>query len=508
MYRIIVSLYASQRSDIRSADGLAKLQQQVRDAQDAVLQTRKQGVFTLLNRYRNVFGFLAMADEDAILELATLGKVEFIETVPTMQKMDAQSHPLTGINHVHTSNFTGKGVTIAIIDDGIDADHPAFGGDPAWPNAKIIAGHDFADHDTDPRHDCTRQSHGTAVAGVAAGNGGGVLGTAPDATVVFLKVQSAERCGESVLDGDLLGALDWIVSHREQYGIDIISMSLGGQAFNNAADCDQASVAIWQVIDLAYTAGLTIFSASGNEGQLDAISYPACMSNIISVGAVYDNNIGAANFTTCHDGVTGPDRVTCYSNSAAFLDVLAPAHCAQTASTHGGRQDCFGGTSSATPFAAGVAATLMEASSASLDNDGTRNLLVASGVPVADDKNGVFTPRIDAQAALDTLDISSCSNCSQYTSALSGAGDEEVQPGGTYYFSMPGAHHGWLEGQLETDFDLYLLKWTGTRWETVAQSIQTGSEESISYQGTIGFYAWIIHAFEGSGKYEFWMQKP
>ncbi len=285
-------------------------------------------------------------------------------------------------------------------------------------------------------------------------------------------------------------------------------MSLGGQAFNNVAACDNASAPLWQLIDLAYTAGLVIFSASGNEGQLDAISQPACMSNVISVGAVYDNDIGSPTFSTCRDGQTGPDRVTCYSNSAEFLDLVAPAHCAQTASPNGGLLNCFGGTSSATPFAAGVAATLMEASNAPLDNDGMHSLLSSTGMPVTDAKNGLLTPRIDAGAALDTLDTTPCTGCTLYTGALSGTGDEDVQPLGTYYFSMTGTHNGWLEGQVAADFDLYLLKWTGGRWTTVAKSIQTGSEESVSYQGAIGFYAWIIHSYQGSGGYDFRLQRP
>ncbi len=508
MYRVIVNLYPLQDAGNPRNDDLAQLQEHVRLTQDAVLKIRRQGTFTLVTRYQNVFGFLALADEQAILELAAMGDVEFIEMLPTMQKMDLQSHSLTGIDTVHASNFTGDGVTIAIIDDGIDAGHTAFGGDPAWPNAKIIAGHDFADADADPRNDCNEQSHGTAVAGIAAGNGGGVRGTAPDATIVFLKIQSAARCGQAILDGDLLGALDWVVSQRETYGIDIVSMSLGGQAFSSAVACDNASTALRQLLDVAHTSGLVIFAASGNEGQLEAIAQPACMSNIISVGAVYDSNLGSTNFLRCSDQATGPDHVPCYSNSATFLDVLAPAHCAETAIADGGVQACFGGTSSATPFAAGVAATLIEASNTPLDNDGMRSLLTTSGLPVADGKNGTLIPRIDALAALDTLDTAPCTDCILYSSTLSETNDESVQPDGTYYFSLSGAHHGWLNGQAQASFDLYLLKWTGSRWETVAQSIQTGSEESVSYQGAIGFYAWIIHSFEGSGSYDFWLQRP
>ncbi len=214
MYRIIVSLQSSRRADHRSAHGLAQLQQQVRDAQNAVLQARTQGVLTVLTRYRNIFSFSALANWEAILELAAMGDVTFIEAIPALKKMDTQSHALTGVDQVHNAGFTGRGVTIAIIDDGIDAAHPAFGGDTAWSNAKVIGGFDFADRDSDPRNDCDEQSHGTAVAGVAAGNGGGVRGTAPDAQLVVLKIQSAQNCGSAFLDGDLIGALDWIVSQR------------------------------------------------------------------------------------------------------------------------------------------------------------------------------------------------------------------------------------------------------------------------------------------------------
>jgi subtilisin family serine protease len=418
MYRVIVDLHASHRTDRRSAGGLARLQQHVQTAQDTVLQSRKRGALTILNRYRNIFAFSALANSEALLELATMGEVEYIETVPIMQKMDLQSHPLTGVDRVHAAGFTGRDVTIAIIDDGIDAAHPAFGGDTAWPNDKIMGGYDFADNDSDPRNDCMQQSHGTAVAGIAAGHGGGVLGTAPDANLVFLKIQSAQQCGGAQLDGDLIGALDWIISHRQQFGIDIISMSLGGQVFNNVVDCDTAVLAIQQLIDMAHDAGIIIFAAAGNEAQPHAIAQPACLSNVISVGAVYDADLGPVRFSLCSDAATAPDRVACYSNSADFLDVLAPAHCATTASTSNGREDCFGGTSSAVPFAAGVAATLLEAAQTPLTNDDMRRLLVESGVAVFDAKSGFFTPRIDAHAAhealatasLPPLDVS-CSDC-------------------------------------------------------------------------------------------------
>lgn len=518
MYRIIVNLSATKRADHGSAHDLAQLQQRVETAQNTVLQALKQGRLTIQYRYRNIFGFSALANWEAILELAAMGEVEFIETVPTMQKMDSQSHPLTGVDQVHAADFTGRDVTIAIIDDGIDSAHAAFGGDTAWPNDKVIGGYDFADHDSDPRNDCPQQSHGTAVAGVAAGNGGGVLGTAPDAKIVLLKIQSESRCGSASLDGDLIGALDWAVTNREQFGIDIISMSLGGQVFSSPSVCDNALAALRQIIDVAHEAGIVIFAASGNEAQTNAIAQPACLSNVISVGAVYDDDLGSARFSICSDAVTGADRVTCYSNSADFLDILAPAHCATTASTTNGRQDCFGGTSASTPFAAGVAATLLEAANAPLNNDSIRRLLVESGVAVFDDKSGFFTPRIDAQAALDALDTVPpapipppevpYANCTPYTGALADIYDFDVQPDGTYYFSPAGTHNGWLEGPDQTNFDLYLLHWSGFRWKVVATSLESGSTKFVTYEGNAGYYAWIVFSQAGSGSYDIWLQQP
>jgi subtilisin family serine protease len=404
-YRIIVSLQrppalAAKAMGDLSTTGRSQIQQHVETIQNTVLQAPTSGSLTVLHRYQNVFGFSAMADREAIFSLVKEGAVVRIEAMPLLYKMDVESHEQAHVNSVHQSGFTGKGVTIAIIDDGIDASHAAFGGSAAWPHDKILGGYDFADYDDDPRIDCAAQSHGTAVAGVAAGNGGGVLGTAPDAQLVFLKIQSADTCGDEALDGDVLAAIDWVLTNQERYGIDTISMSFGGMAFASA--CDSMSP-FRQAVDAAHDAGLILFAAAGNEAQSDAISHPACLSNIISVGAVYDDSLGDARFNNCTDMHTHADLVTCYSNSAGILNILAPAHCAYTAKAGGGIEVCFGGTSSATPFAAGVAATLLEAADYPLNNDQMRRLLVDSGVAISDPKSDWITPRIDADAALQAL---------------------------------------------------------------------------------------------------------
>src|SRR5262249_36926568 len=80
-----------------------------------------------------------------------------------------------------------------------------------------------------------------------------------------------------------------------------------------------------------------------------------------------------------------------------------------------------------------------------------------------------------------------------FTGALSGTGDSDIQPNGTYYqTTTTGTHRGTLTGPAGADFDLYLYKYNGSRWVVVAQSIGTTANESIAYNGTAGYYEWEV----------------
>lgn len=653
-YRVIVSLDRGRFDDRRAlrrafnnASERAALRAHVNAAQQSAINSLPGNARgNVLHRYNVVPGFSGNFTDKQIERLARHPKVTYVEEMPEHHVMDSEAHPLTGTDSMHASGYTGQGSVVALIDDGIDHDHAAFGGQSSFPNDKIIGGYDFADYDSDPTIDCTGQSHGTATTGVAVGNGGGVTGSAPDAKALMLKVQASSECGQPSLSGDLVAAIDWIVDNQSTYDIDIISMSLGGGAFGS--QCDGSSTSYANAIDSAYAAGLVILAASGNEGLCDQISRPACFSNVISVGATYDADVGSSGYcvsanscvgeahqscpgSACFDNSTSGDQVTCYSNSASFLDILSPSNCATTAQAGGGTNDCFGGTSSATPYAAGVAASLLEAAggSGSLDNDQMRSLLADNGVAVNDPKSGLTKPRVDAVASLnaigggggggggggateltngtpetglsgasgeeldffmdvpseasnlsfdmsggsgdadlyvkfgsepttgdydcrpyqygndETCDFPSpqtgtyyvmvrgynsfsgvslvgsydsdpggggggapCSNCDHYTGSLSGSGDAEVEPDGTYYYSGAGTHDGWLEGPTSADFDLELYRWNGSGWSQVDESISSTSSESISYNGSSGYYYWRIVSYSGSGGFDFWLDRP
>ncbi|HET7459744.1 MAG TPA: hypothetical protein VFJ82_00795 [Longimicrobium sp.] len=98
---------------------------------------------------------------------------------------------------------------------------------------------------------------------------------------------------------------------------------------------------------------------------------------------------------------------------------------------------------------------------------------------------------------------------STYAGVLSGSGDYDVQPCGTYYqANVSGTHTGALSANFGTDYDLYLFKWNGSAWAMVAYSAGSGSFEQISYSGTAGYYYWEIYSYSGSGNYSFTMSHP
>ncbi len=476
-YKVIVSLDSVEKgADLRRAfndpASNRRLVRNIQARQDRVLRSLQRGTtghFTVLNRYRSIYGFSAIADAEGVRRLSELGTVTFVEEMPIYFKTDSEAHPLTNTDTAHASGFTGAGVTIAIIDDGIDHDHPAFGGQSAYPNAKILGGRDFADNDSNPRVDCNAQSHGTSVAGVAAGNGGGVLGTAPDATLVFLKIQSASLCGQNALDGDIPGAIDWAVTNRNTYNIKVISMSLGTTStFSNPCN----SIAEASALNAASNAGMLTLVASGNGGASNGIASPACHPAAASVGATYDANIGGANFGFCNDTSTFADKITCYSNSDTFLDLLAPSHCAFTAQTGGGTNSCFGGTSSATPYAAGVAATLF-AKDSGLTRSEALGALTSTGVSITDTRNGVSTPRVDHIAALDAVDGGGgggpdpCEGCLDFeTVSTVGYSTQDVASSGSVSVPSGGAS----------------LELTGNRWRRTTQTFNVTANTVIEFE--------------------------
>jgi streptogrisin C len=86
----------------------------------------------------------------------------------------------------------------------------------------------------------------------------------------------------------------------------------------------------------------------------------------------------------------------------------------------------------------------------------------------------------------------------RYSGSLS-SGQNAYAPNSSGFYAYSGTHRACLDGPTGADFDLYLQKWNGLTWTTVAQGISSGPDESFTYTGTAGYYRYRIHAYSGSG---------
>ena len=294
----------------------------------------------------------------------------------------AQSIPLVGANVLRAQGIDGLGATIAVLDTGIDTGHPDFGG-------RVVAEQCFCDNldgtgccpggtlqRSGPGAAEDDNGHGTHVSGIAAG----ASGVAPSARIVAVKVMDAQNRFRSFRQ--IYDALAWIADHRPD--VDVINMSLGSFARYEPSQCAGAAVSIGlqPVIASLRARGVLISACSGNDGDTKATWLPACMDEVLGVGATHDVS----------------DAVVPFSNSSSSVDLLAPG-AVITASRRGGGTISYSGTSMSAPHVAGTILLIRQVSPG-LSADFLQELLQRTGKPVLDGRNGLTFPRLDALAAV------------------------------------------------------------------------------------------------------------
>ena len=433
MTRVIVNLYKPRNTDrLHNFKEMAvreELDRAVSDVQDRVISSFDHSEVRTTNRFTYIFGFSAEVTLQGLKDLMDDADVLSIEKDEILHANLAQGIPLMNAS-IPRSSYNGSGLSVAICDTGIDYTHPKLGGG-GFPNSKVIGGYDCGDDDNNPMD---ANGHGTACAGIAAGDMGNVGnyigGVAYSALLYAVKISSGT--GGSAYTSDMIEGWEWCITH--QYDdlsnpIMIISTSFGGGKYFNT--CDSISTAMTTAAANAVSAGMTLFVSSGNDGYCDAIGWPACISHVISVGAVYDAAFTHSSIGWCvtrdscarkiptfgcttgfyYSDTPEPDKVIVYSNTSSFLSILAPSNWATTTKLGGGYWDTeygFGGSSAAAPYAAGAAACLQTAAKAItgsfLTPSQVKSTLIDNGDLVADGKVAITKPRVNLGDAIDSIE--------------------------------------------------------------------------------------------------------
>ena len=359
--------YDSLILDFREDVGAAQIEQQVEAiAQKFMVAPRFNSEFSLDDHV-----FVVSGDQKLLQQLQNSPVrqlTEYIEPNYIYSKYTTPNDPEYGkqwnfrsINLEQAWDETqGKDVTVAVIDTGISVV-------PDLENTRFTAGYDFVNDRSEVRDD---NGHGTHVAGTiaqATNNNFGVAGIAYEATLMPLKVLSAEGGGTVA---DIAEAIRFAADN----GADVINMSLGGGG---------ESQLMQDAIKYAHDKGVVIVAAAGNAGR-NAAEYPARYPYVIGVSA-----LDAA-------GNKAP-----YSNFGAGIDLAAPGGLISGSDTAGGILqntvdpqtgesifEAFQGTSMAAPHVAGVAALVK---AMGVDNpDEIEAVLKQSAFPVQEDTLNEF----------------------------------------------------------------------------------------------------------------------
>jgi subtilisin family serine protease len=285
----------------------------------------------VFHTYESVLsGFAARMSEADARSLAQDPSVKYVERNGIKHTSEVQANATWGLdrtdqvslplNRQYSYGLTGRGVNAVVIDTGVDARHPDFGGRVGRGFNALSTG---AEDDASDVH-----GHGTHVAGTI---GSKTWGLAKDVTIIPVRVCNAQgQC----TDADIVKAVDWVTRNVAKPAV--VNMSLGGTV-------DAATQATEDAIRASIASGITYVVAAGNDSKDACLYSPARMPEVITTGATSQN-----------------DRRSFFSNFGTCLDVFAPGSGIISARRNSTGSTSMDGTSMASPHTAGVAALLLE----------------------------------------------------------------------------------------------------------------------------------------------------
>lgn len=362
-------------ADVQAAV-IARQAQFVESLQQALTPAQLAGVQILFPLELQYMLAAEVADGVALRALAAAPGVLHVWKDNLNQPHTIEGRILTGSTLQAALGNSGAGIGVALLDSNVDLLHTELGGSTTLPNSVVKGGSNFSTVGG-PIHSQTWGDcyHGTGTSSI-------VRRYAPGCHLYSLVVFP------NSFDSVIASAINWCVANKNGVGggspIRVINMSLGsGRHFATVN-----SGTLHTACDTALSNGIVCVASSGNDGWTDSMSLPAASGSCISVGSTWDAN-NATYFpfgpTNCVDSNRLVDERACYSNTASFLAFYCPSEQVFCAQCGGGTFD-LGGTSSASPAAAGLIAQLMDARPQYLGNRaGIITLFQGNGIQVIGD---------------------------------------------------------------------------------------------------------------------------
>jgi hypothetical protein len=262
-----IQAHGSARVIVTLTDTSALRVQQIPQRIEGVLRELTPQDFQLSRRFQSIAAFAGVVTATGMAKLERHPDVmrvqldlvlRAISPQPRLQPHLNESVPLIQANSVHSLGIQGNGVRIAIIDTGIDTDHPDFS--TAAPGDRIVAQNCFLSGASCPSPNVAEDGngHGTHVSGIAASDGSvSPVGVAPQAQLVAIKVLKDDGTGNL---SDTVAALDWIYTNNASLNVKVVNMSLGSFTLYTPP-CDTAYPAMTTAINNLRNIGVISFAA-------------------------------------------------------------------------------------------------------------------------------------------------------------------------------------------------------------------------------------------------------
>ncbi|MEG4078668.1 SBBP repeat-containing protein [Microcoleus sp. Pol8_D6] len=307
------------------------------------------------------------------------------------------------------SGIDGSGFSVAVLETGINLNHPFFGpdSDSNGISDRIVYNYDFADGDADASD---KDGHGSNIASIIASQDPTYTGMAPGANIIGLKVRKDNKDN---MPSDEINkfpyveqALQWVLQNADTYNIASVCMAFGSG--ENFPTSQTSLYGIGDELAALAAKNIIVVSSSGNRyypyrNEPPGVNYPSADPNSLSIGAVYNSNIGSfslGNYFANKPGETGKlvtanttaaDRIAPFSQrNGTLTTVFAPGAPITGAGKDGdiNERSTYHGTSQATAHIAGIAALAQQLAQKELGRKLTpkefANLLKQTGVTIND----------------------------------------------------------------------------------------------------------------------------